>query len=78
MSEVSKATVEHVKENNMLRGRDQRPQGGWTVGDPKTDFQDVDPLVDAERKVLSMKSKKLIKEKKASIKYIGEPSARKL
>jgi hypothetical protein len=46
--------------------------GGWTVGDAKDDYRDVDPLIDAERKVLSMKSKKLIKEAHASIEHNGE------
>lgn len=46
--------------------------GGWTVGNAKDDYRDVDPLIDAERKVLSMKSKKLIKEAHASIEHNGE------
>lgn len=37
--------------------------GGWAVGDPKEDVRDVDPLIDAERKVVSMKSKKLMRDK---------------
>jgi hypothetical protein len=37
--------------------------GGWAVGDPKDDFREVDPLIDAERRVLSKKSKKLIRDK---------------
>ncbi len=38
--------------------------GGWVVGDPKDDIRDVDPLIDAEKTVVSMKSKKMMREKK--------------
>jgi hypothetical protein len=40
--------------------------GEWVIGDPKEDVRDVDPLIDAERKVLSMKSKKLMRDKKGN------------
>jgi hypothetical protein len=38
--------------------------GGWAVGDPKEDIRDVDPLIDAKRRVLSTKTKKMIKERR--------------
>lgn len=38
--------------------------GGWTIGDARDNYQEVDPLIDAERKVLSTKSKKLLQGKK--------------
>jgi hypothetical protein len=37
--------------------------GEWTVGDPKEDFAEVDCLTDAQRKVVSLHHKKMLKEK---------------
>jgi len=40
--------------------------GNWCIGDPKENFREVNPMIDAERNVLFMKSKKMIREKNGS------------
>ena len=40
--------------------------GNWYIGDPKENFREVNPMIDAERNVLSMKSKKMVREKNGS------------